>query len=171
MKLNDMERLAVATALEKACKAVTDPRPRHGETLRTKADDSLRELFASTGCDRVRINIGGADVGTFSLTFTLPKSGVELRVRDARELAEWLRCTDEGLDVTKLIVNDIKVQAAILDAAKEYGFMPDGCYMAEVEEPARIKGTTLRVDAEKVARALGDELPQAVAGLIGGEVE
>jgi hypothetical protein len=54
------------------------------------------------------------------------------------------------------------------------GELPDGCEMADVVTPAqpeRVKGTTLRVDPKKVSRALGNELPTAIAGLLGGEVD
>lgn len=164
MELNDMQRLAVAAALEKQVKKVTDARA--VDSLRAKADDGLRAMYETTGCDRVRIQIGGEEVGSLSLSFTKPKSGVEMRVDDEKKLAEWLHSTDEGLDVLSLIALDRSVQGAIVKAASDYGFLPDGCRMAEVDEPARINGTKLFVKPEKVARALAGELPQAVAGLL-----
>lgn len=167
MELNEMQRLAVAAALEKQVRKVTDARA--VDSLRAKADDGLRAMYEATGCDRVRIKIGGEEVGTLSLSLSKPRSGVEMRVDDARKLTEWLRSTDEGIDVLSLIALDRSVQGAIVKAATDYGFLPDGCRMVEVDEPARVKGTVLRVQPEKVARALAGELPQAVAGLLGGE--
>lgn len=164
MELTDMERLAVASALEKQVKKLTDTRA--ADSLRTRADDSLRALYDATGCDRVRIEVAGREVGTLTLSFTKPKTGVEMRVDSADKLGDWVRGTDEGRDALMLALCDTRVQDALAKAAAEYGFMPDGCRMVDVDEPARIKGTVLRVQPDKVARALAGELPQAVAGLL-----
>lgn len=164
MELNDMQRLAVAAALEKQVKKVTDARA--VDSLRAKADDGLRAMYETTGCDRVRIQIGGEEVGTMSLSFSKPKRCVEMRVDDSRLLYDWAVSTDEGHDALMLAMCDVKVQDAIMKAATDYGFLPDGCRMAEVDEPARIKGTVLRVQPEKVARSLAGGLPQVVAGLL-----
>lgn len=164
MKLNDIQRLAVAAALEKQVKKMTDTRA--VDSLRTRADDDLRAMFDETGVDRVRIRIGEYDVATLTLSFTKPVQGKEMRVDDTLALAEWLHGTDEGIDVLSGILTDVKVQNAVTTAAMGYGFLPDGCRIVDVDEPARIKGTTLRVQPEKVAKALAGELPQAVAGLL-----
>lgn len=163
-ELTDIQKLAVAAALEKQIKKLTDKRA--VDSLGAVADEDLRCMFEETGVDRIRIRIGGIDVGTMSITMTKPVKGEEMRVEDARALAGWLRETDEGADVLAAILTDLKVQQAVSGAAMGYGFMPDGCRLVEVDEPARVKGTMLRVDAEKVAKALKGELPQHVAGLL-----
>lgn len=167
MKMGKLQRVAIAAALEKQLKKVLDARA--ADSPRAEVDDELREAFERDGVDRKRIIVNGTEVGTLSLSFTKPKSGVKMRVDSAAKLAEWLRATDEGADTLMLALSDVKVQGAIIAAATGYGFLPDGCRMAEVDEPARIKGTVLRVKPEKVAEALAGELPQAVAGLLGGE--
>lgn len=164
MKLNDIQRLAVAAALEKQVKKMTDTRS--VDSLRTRADDDLRAMFDETGVDRVRIRIGEYDVATLTLSFTKPVQGEEMRVDSAARLADWVRDTDEGRDALMMAIGDVRVQDALVAAATEYGFLPDGCRMVQVDEPARIKGTVLRVKPEKVAKALAGELPQAVAGLL-----
>lgn len=165
MELNDIQRLAVAAALEKQVKKMTDTRA--VDSLRARADDDLRAMFDETGVDRVRIRIGDQDVATLTLSFTKPVQGKEMRVDDAGALAEWLRTTDEGMDVLKLLlVTDVKFQHTVTKEAMGFGFLPDGCRMVDVDEPSRIKGTVLRVQPEKVAKALAGELPQAVAGLL-----
>ena len=52
--------------------------------------------------------------------------------------------------------------------AKADGVVPDGCGHEEWTEPQQWAGTTVRVDAQKVADALGAQLPSAIAGLMGG---
>lgn len=164
MEMGKLQRVAVAAALEKQLKKVLDARA--VDSPRAEVDDELREAFERDGVDRKRIIINAKEVGTLSLSFTKPRHGVEMRVDSASKLAEWLRATDEGADTLMLALNDVKVQDAVMGAAKEHGFLPDGCRMVEVDEPARIKGTVLRVKPEKVARALAGELPQEVAGLL-----
>lgn len=171
MKLTEMQELAMWKAIADAANERITTRPKGGANLRTEIDDSMVALYESTGADRVKLELNGQEVGTLSLTFTKPKQGVEMRVTDTKKLVEWLRETDEGGDVLMTIICGIKLQEAIVNAATDYGFLPDGCAMVEVDEPKHYKGTMLKVDGLKVARAMAGELPSAVAGLLGGEVE
>ncbi len=172
MKFTEMQELALWKAIADAANERITTRPKGGANLRTEIDDSMIALYETTGADRVKLKLHEQEVGTLSLTFTKPKQGVEMRVTDTKELVEWLRTTDEGADVLSTIICGIKLQEAIVNAATDYGFLPDGCAMVEVNEPKHYKGTMLKVDGLKVARAMAGELPSAVAGLLGmGEVE
>lgn len=171
MKLTEMQELALWKAIADAANERITTRPKGGANLRTEIDDSMIALYETTGADRVKLQLNGQEVGTLSLTFTKPKQGVEMRVTDTKKLVKWLRETDEGGDVLMTIICGIKLQEAIVNAATDYGFLPDGCAMVEVNEPKHYKGTMLKVDGLKVARAMAGELPSAVAGLLGGEVE
>lgn len=171
MKLTEMQELALWKAIADAANERVTTRPKGGSNLRTEIDDSMIALYESTGADRVKLALNGQEVGTLSLTFTKPKHGVEMRVTDTKRLVEWLRETDEGGDVLMTVICGIKLQEAIVTAAIDYGFLPDGCAMVEVDEPKHYKGTMLKVDGVKVASAMAGELPSAVAGLLGGEVE
>lgn len=171
MKLTEMQELALWKAIADAANERITTRPEGGSNLRTEIDDSMVALYESTGADRVKLKLHEQEVGTLSLTFTKPKQGVEMRVTDTKKLVKWLRETDEGTDVLMTVICGIKLQEAIVNAAMDYGFLPDGCAMVEVDEPKHYKGTMLKVDGMKVARAMAGELPSAVAGLLGGEVE
>lgn len=172
MQFTEMQELALWKAIADAANERITTRPKGGANLRTEIDDSMVALYENTGADRVKLKLNGQEVGTLSLTFTKPKQGVEMRVTDTKELVEWLRETDEGSDVLSIIICGASCQKAIVDAARDYGFLPDGCAMVEVNEPKHYKGTMLKVDGLKVARAMAGELPSAVAGLPGmGEVE
>ncbi len=172
MQFTEMQELALWKAIADAANERITTRPKGGSNLRTEIDDSMIVLYETTGADRVKLKLHEQEVGTLSLTFTKPKQGVEMRVTDTKELVEWLRTTDEGADVLSTIICGIKLQEAIVNAATDYGFLPDGCAMVEVNEPKHYKGTMLKVDGLKVARAMAGELPSAVAGLLGmGEVE
>lgn len=172
-KIADIQKLALAEAIIKALKPLTDTRGGKGgaDNLRTRADDELRRMYAESGADRRQIDINGVKVGTLSLAFTKPVDRTEIGVLDVNELIAWLRDTDEGRDTLAEVLTVYKNLRAVLDTAHAFGFMPDGCSAVEVHDPAHIKGTTLRVDTQKVAEALAGQLSGAVAGLISGEVE
>lgn len=171
MQLTEMQELALWKAIADAANERITTRPKGGSNLRTEIDESMIALYESTGADRVKLKLHEREVGTLSLTFTKPKQGVEMRVTDTKRLVKWLRETDEGGDVLMTVICGIKLQEAIVNAATDYGFLPDGCAMVEVDEPKHYRGTMLKVDGMKVARAMAGELPSAVAGLLGGEVE
>ena len=86
MELNDLQRLAVAEAMGKAIKEMTNPRGgEHGApTLRTEADDALRADFEASGTDRRRISINGQEVGTLSARLSKPESGTRVVVDTRR---------------------------------------------------------------------------------------
>lgn len=166
---NALAQLALAQAIYKKLGEAISPRGgAHGApNLRTDADDALQKLYEETGADRIKLEVNGQKVGTLSLTFSKPVHGTEVRVSNDAKFIKWLRESDGGVDTLKrLLYND---PAYIVAAATADGELPDGCYRAEVDEPARIKGKTLRVDPERVAAAYADGLPSAVMGLIGGE--
>lgn len=168
--LNELQQLALLEALQKAAKKQTDPK--NGDSLRSDADAALMKAYAADGTDRRRIIINGVEVGSLSMTFTKASETDELRIIDADELVRWLQTTDEGTDVLRAVVQgNAATRSAMLNAAKGYGFLPDGCAVEHVVTPSRPKGTMLRVKEREVAQALQGELPAAVAGvLMPGEV-
>lgn len=74
MNLTPIQKSAVFTALQKAIKPESDQ-------ARHDANESLRHLYEETGTDRVRVSIGGTEVGTFSLAFE--KDGFTVTDREA----------------------------------------------------------------------------------------
>ena len=173
MELTDIQRLAVAEAMGKAIRDMTNPRGgAHGApTLRTECDDALRADFEASGTDRRRISINGVEVGTLSARLSKPESRTRVVMDNDFDLVNWLRNTDGGFDALLRLVRDPKTHDAIIASATEDGELPDGCYVEDYEKPSAWLGTTLRVDVRKVGAALGAELPSAVVGLLGGGEE
>lgn len=173
MELSDLQRLAVAEAMGKAIKDVTNPRGgAHGApTLRTECDDALRQMYETEGVDRKRIVINGTEVGTLSACLSKPENGVRVVMRDGADFLYWLRSSDGGRAALARAIVDPKTQQALIDAATVDGELPDGCCAEQYDKPAQWLGTVLRVDKRSVAQALGDSLPSAVAGLLAGGVE
>ena len=170
MELNDLQRLAVAEAMGKAIKDVTNPRGgAHGApTLRTECDDALRQMYETEGVDRKRIVINGTEVGTLSARFSKPESGTRVVMDNDSDFVDWLRHSDGGFDALLRLVHDHKTRDAIIAAATADGELPDGCRVESYDKPAAWLGTSLRVSVPKVGAALGGELPSAVMGLLGG---
>lgn len=170
MELSDLQMLAVAEAMGKAIRDVTNPRGgAHGApTLRTECDDALRDDFEADGTDRRRIVINGQEVGTLSARLSKPESGTRVVMDDGGALLYWLRNSDGGRDTLGRLLADHKTREAVIAAATADGELPDGCHVEAYERPAGWLGTTLRVSVPKVGAALGAELPSAVIGLLGG---
>ena len=168
MELNNLQKLAVADAMAKKIKELTNPRGgEHGApTLRTEADDALRDAYEQDGTDRRRIIINGQDVGTLSACISKPESGTRVAIANSDEFIDWLRTSDGGLDTLKRLVSCIPDK--VVEAATVDGELPDGCVVEYWQKPAVFKHTVLRVSPEKVGAALAGELPGAVMGLLGG---
>ena len=168
--LTDIQRLAVAEAMGKAIKDMTNPRGgAHGApTLRPECDDALRADFEASGTDRRRISINGQEVGTLSARLSKPESGTRVVVDDEKAFVRWIMAGDGGEDAIWRLIHDHKTRDAVIAAATADGELPDGCHVEDYERPAAWLGTTLRVSVPKVGAALGGELPSAVVGLLGG---
>ena len=173
MELTDIQRLAVAEAMGKAIKDMTNPRGgAHGApTLRTECDDALRADFEADGTDRRRIVINGQEVGTLSARLSKPESGTRVVMVKDFDLVDWLRHSDGGFDALLRLVRDPKTRDAVIAAATADGELPEGCRVESYDKPQAWLGTTLRVSVLKVGAALGGELPSAVVGLLGGGQE
>lgn len=168
MRAVDMERLAVADALGKHLKDMTNPRGgAHGApNLRTRADDELREMYERAGVDRMRISMGGTQVASLSARMSKPVDEMRLVVDDFRAFAAWL-ASEDGRDVLEHVVRHHADE--FCDAALEQGGqVPPGTRVQHVVIPAVWAGTTLRTDAKKVQVALGADASAIVPLLLGG---
>lgn len=165
---DELARLAVAETMVKRLKLITDPRAKE-RNLRQHVQDELMHQYLETGSSTFQVEVEGQKVGTASLRFTEGKSGKFPVVADYSAFARWIRESDGGMDTIVRLVNakpDMVLEAAMAD-----GELPDGCELREYNEPKRASGMTLRIKPEKVEGALAGGLPQAVARLLGGEVE
>jgi len=166
----DIKRLALAQALFKAIKAEVGTGNEFN--LRGRVDGIMRERFAQArqlglAPKSFDVEIDGEKVGTYSITTTKAQpaeSHVELRVADEEALLRW--AVENGCWKV-----DMEAVNALFAATGE---VPLGCEPHEVSTPAieggKISRTSLRIDPEKVAEALGGELGDAARELLeGGE--
>ena len=164
---DDIQRFAVAQSLYKALgEQVKTGVP---DNLRGRVDDTLRELNRQVGVDRIRLMVEGCEVGTMTL-----KQGHEttrLVVEDELAFVDWM--FTDGIGYLYQFLHTPKGRALVdfmASAIVADGEVPRGC--TAYTEPAHFEGTVVRgCEVEKVADALGLNLPQAVRYALTGEVE
>ncbi len=155
--MNDMERLVVATVLQKRLGRLTnshDP-----DSLRSALDEDAKRNYLRTGAKSYDLQIAGSKVGSYSVRVTKPKTERRLVVDDPGKLLEW--ACDGHRDV--LAVDPDRALDWVLDT----GEVPPGCSMREVTEPGRVSGTTLRIDEDAVVGMCGGSLAAAATALLG----
>lgn len=160
----DLARLAVATALEKRVREYVDPHA--ADNLRTRVDGRARQLYEESGVTQQTVMLNGRKVGTVSARLSKPTTRLLPAVTDVEAFVAWLRTTDGGLLALERLVASSPKQ--ILAESMAEGELPDGVVVARSDQPAQWLGTTVRVDEDGVAEALGPELPGYVQGLLEG---
>ena len=165
---DSLAKLALAEAIIKAAREMTNPRGgAHGApNLRTECDDRLRRMYEESGTDRQRVLVNGEQVGTLSARVSKPAQVNQLDVLDFDALRAWLKGEDGEEYLDQIIA---KAVPEVMELCMADGVGPDGWAMVGHTEPSHWLGTTLRIDKEKVANALGSQLPQAVAGFLAGD--
>lgn len=163
----DIERFAVAQALYKAIsQQVKTGEP---DNLRGRVDDMLRADYKEKGTDRYRLKVGGVEVGTLSLR--QGRETTRLVVEDELAFVDWL--FTDGIGYLYQYLHSPKGRQLVdfmASAIVADGEVPRGC--TAYTEPAHFEGTAVRgCEIERVASALGLNLPQAVVYALGGEVE
>lgn len=160
-------KLAILIALEKRLKQELATSGRgHVDNLRSSCDEDLRRMYQELGVSKVDLRVGDSKVGTISARVTKAEKKIVPMVDDAEKFAKWIYTTDSGLDTIKRLL--VAIPDKVLQEAIADGELPDGCKMIQMDVPEHFNGTTVRVDDEKVVKALGDSLPSVVTGLLKG---
>lgn len=167
-----MEQLAIKQALFKVLAADVDTKD--PDNLRGYVSADIIRRYQQTGAKSYDLRLEGKKVGTMGVSVskeTEERTERRFEVTDEAALDSWVRDEDARQ------FWDGYVTSHRAEFARWYfecmGELPGGCEMVERTIPAQpelVKGTTMRVDPKRVARALGANLPAAVAGLLGGEV-
>lgn len=153
LELNDAERLFIAQAFYAKVGAMVSTKD--PDNLRGRVAAGYTELYEQTGAKSFDAKVCGQKVGTFSLTVSKPKDSAtetQLAVTDADALLRW--AVENGCAYV-----DMKLAE---EHFRQSGEVPDGCEVKEIVIPAdeggKVTRTTLRIDSELVARALGPQL-------------
>lgn len=167
--MTDIEKLAIAQAV---FKVVADQvSTKNPSSIRSQADNDLMDMYEKMGVKSIDLKVNGEKVGTYSVTMakaTPEKHKKSIRITDITKLDSWAESNpDEYNEWLPTAWEDFANYCF-----EQYGEVPDGCEVVDEVTPAtkeRPKGTTLRVEPQKVATALKGELPEVVAGLLEGE--
>ncbi|MBF4808162.1 MAG: hypothetical protein HXK26_05655 [Lancefieldella rimae] len=100
-----------------------------------------------------------------SARLSKPKVEVVPQVKSVTEFVDWIMTSDSGIDTLTRLVT--LYPDKVLECATKDGELPGGCEMVKHESAESWLGTTLRVDADKVADAYQGQLPQRIYGLLG----
>lgn len=192
-----MERLAIAQAIYKAIAAAISTKD--PESLRGQVDASMLDNYHRTGGKTYDMLLRGCKVGTYSIRFSKAEHKTSVAIVDEDAFAQW--AYDNGLARKQIVItldvgedmpdrllgqqititeemflkgiarqNYIVSDDAIAIAQRD-GEIPEGCEAHVIDESARPIGSTLRIDPVLVAQAMGNELPEAVVGLLGEDGE
>lgn len=160
--MKDMERLAIASAIQKRVNeymSAKDP-----DSLRGRADAEVLRMYDRTGARSYDLKVAGEKVGTYSVRLSKPKSRKVAVVDDPDAVAAY------AMDNPDDLVRYLRERAG--DVAQwlleDSGTVADGAEVTEQGGGPERLGTTLRVDPAKVGDALHGQLPQAIAGLLDG---
>ena len=165
MKLDDfspIEQLAIAQGLYKTlAETVSTKDP---DSMRSRMDADVVEAYVREGIKSRDVRLCGEKVGTYSVRVSKAKREHVLRETDHEAFVKW---AGENPEICTLfaIGDPAKLAKFALDTAGE---IPDGFAFEETTTPETVSGTTLKVDSQLVADALGNSLPNAVTGFIEG---
>lgn len=169
-ELPPSERLAIEQALYN--RLGEDVSTKNPDSLRYAADVDMVETYRNTGYKSRDVMVNGMKVGTHSVRVGKGKDArttKRLAVLDAAQLVQFIqsdKCVEERAEYLELMAQNF---AEFM--LETYGIVCDGCEVVEETVPAQpptISGTTMRIDADKVAEALKGYLPTTFGGLLGG---
>ena len=161
--MNDLttaEKLTIAQALYKAIADVVSTK--NPDSLRSELDAEMLKAYELDGIKSRDMRVNGQKVGTYTVRVKKAFSKDKPVLTDISAFTSWL------MDNKEYAIDYALSQPEFAAWVISHGELPDGYELERVEFPEMATGTTLKVDVQKVADAMGNELPNAVAGLIGG---
>lgn len=160
--MNDVETLAFLQALSKRVKEEVDTK--NPDSLRYYMDRRLLDAYEKGGVKSIDLKIGDEVVGTYSVRKSKAKTELVPRIVDLVAYKSWI--VENIEDVIDYIAMDTRFLGTVVND----GEVPSGVEVKETSSPETATGTMLKVDTQKVAHAIGNELPTVVRGLLEGDV-
>jgi len=165
-----MEQLAIEQALYS--KLGEDVSTKNPDSLRGMADEEIVGNYRTMGAKSYDVHVNGSKVGTYSVRVgkgapaKTTKNMVVLNQIKLEQFATSDECADERAEYMALMARNF---AEWMLAT--YGIVCDGCDVVENEipaQPSHVLGTTLHIDADKVADAISGYLPTTLARMLEG---
>ena len=160
------ERWAVALGLRKLLDDILDGK--REDSIRALLDSELLADYVAGRADRKPVRVRGKKIGSLYVRSTPAHTEARLYMEEPKDYAGWL-CTEgrqyleRFLGVPKCADMMLKfsVDAVLLD-----GEVPAGCSFAYEDVPEQVTTAYSGITPQKVADALGAELPGAVLALM-----
>lgn len=171
-QLGKIERLALAQALYKVAGQLVDTK--NPESLRSEVDRYFKAQYDQTGSKSFDVKINDEVVGVYSIKFSKEKPSETRRIMEVTDyiaLSKWAASLTAE-ELLGYFGRDLQPLAEWWFA--ETGELADGCGLAEIvaiAQPKQYIGGSLKVYPDRFAQALGNQLPNGVAGLLGGSHE
>lgn len=159
-ELTTSEKLTIAQALYKSVADVVSTK--NPDSLRAEVDAEIIDAYNRDGIKSRDLRLNGEKVGTYSVRVKKAFTKERPVLTDMSAFKAWLE------DNQEYAVGYALSQPDFVDWVIRQGELPSGYDLETIEFPEVAAGTTLKVDVQKVADAMGNELPSAVAGLLGG---
>lgn len=170
MELTPLERWALALALRKVLDQITDGK--RSDSIRALLDSELLADYADGRSDRRPVMVRGTKVGSLGIRSTPAHIEARLYLEDAKQFVAWL----QSLGATQYLETFVKTRKCAdmllkfcIDAVLLDGEVPAGCSFAYEDVPEQVTTAYTGITPEKVAEALGAELPGAVLALMTAE--
>lgn len=140
------------------------------DNLRGRVNDEYLRLYEETGATSFEVRVNGQRVGTYSFPKTKAQPARQestVEVVDYDALVAW---EDSDFDTFCESWVTRNIEAVARAYFEETGELADGMAIVTREVPATPEGIrssgTMRVQASKVAEAMGPRLEEAVRGLL-----
>ena len=135
--MGDVEALTQLAGLQALYKQLGEIlSTKNPDGLRGQVDSRLRELWETTGVDRLRLMIGDVEVGKLTAKISKPQKRMTMYVNDTDALLD-----DDAALMRSFVRSHAKEYADFCLA--ETGAVPDGCELGVEDVPATWQGTTI----------------------------
>lgn len=155
MTTNRDKLVALQFIYKKAAEQVSTKDPNN---LRGLCDQEVIKAYEETGAKQFALQIGGIEVGTYSVTLTKPTEETtkrEIRINDSHAFGEWIKSCDREVLEDWARVTAYEFASHVIE---ETGEVPSGVnvYVEVVpgDTTRHVKGTTLRLDSDKALAAI-----------------
>lgn len=150
--MNSDERMFLAQGIYKAISA--EVKTNTPGNMRGEFDRRYRDRYRETGAKSYDALISGSKVGSVTVKPDEPKPKTAFEVTDFDALEDWYTTAEDGFQM--FVVANLPEFAEFW--FHRTGEMPPGCDMVTTTPEPKEPTVTLRVDPEKVAKAV-DGLP------------
>jgi len=144
----------------------------NASNIRGQVDAVYRKLWEQTGGEKYSMRMRGNKVATYSVKTTHEKHKTVYDLKDGDSFGDWL-FSDDGKQAAQMWADE-HAEQFVKWYVERTGDIPDGVEPRDVivsNEGDYNGGMVSQFKPQQVLKALGDDLPTAIAGLLGGDTD